>query len=83
MSLAVASWPALAPFIVGAVIAYAVLPIANRLDRFMPRVLAALIAELVAVAILVGGRHRVVPPLLNGLVQVAVRLPTDDQSRRR
>ena len=52
--LAVASWPALAPFVVGAVLAYAVLPIANRLDRFMPRVLAALLAELVAVAMLVG-----------------------------
>ena len=41
VQLAVASWPALMPFAIGAVLAYAVLPIANRLDRFMPRVLAA------------------------------------------
>ena len=54
VSLAVGSWPALAPFIAGLVIAYAVLPIANRLDRFMPRFLAALIAEIVALAIIVG-----------------------------
>jgi predicted PurR-regulated permease PerM len=77
--LAVASWPALAPFLVGAVIAYAVLPVANRLDRFMPRVLAAVLAELIAVAILVGVAIVVVPPLLNGLVRVALALPTADQ----
>ena len=44
VSLAVASWPALMPFVVGAVLAYAVLPLANRLDKVMPRVLAALLA---------------------------------------
>ena len=48
--LSVATWPSLLPFVVGVVIAYSVLPIANRLDRFMPRVIAALLAELVAVA---------------------------------
>jgi predicted PurR-regulated permease PerM len=74
--LAVASWPALAPFVVGAVLAYAVLPLANRLDRYMPRVLAALLAELVAVAILAGAVIAIVPPLVNGVVQVAGRLPT-------
>ena len=79
LSLAIASWPALAPFIVGAVIAYAVLPLANRLDRYLPRVLAALIAELVAVAILGLAVIAVVPPLVNGVIQVAGRLPTNDQ----
>ena len=62
VQLAVASWPALLPFIVGAVLAYAVLPIANRLDRFMPRVLAALLAELLAVGLLVGVALLVVRP---------------------
>ena len=79
LSLAIGSWPALAPFIVGAVIAYAVLPLANRLDRYLPRVLAALIAELVAVAILGLAVVAVVPPLVNGVIQVAGRLPTNDQ----
>ena len=74
--LAVASWPALAPFVVGAVIAYAVLPLANRLDRYMPRVLAAILAELVAVAILVGVVALVVPPIVRGMVAVALSLPT-------
>jgi predicted PurR-regulated permease PerM len=80
-ALSVATWPTLAPFLVGIVIAYAVLPIANRLDAFMPRVLAALLAELVAVAILVGVLVIVVPPILQGLVQVATRLPTGDELR--
>ena len=79
--LSIASWPALAPFLAGAVIAYAVLPVANRLDRFMPRVLAAVLAELVAVAILAGVLIIVVPPILGGLVQVALRLPTGVELR--
>ena len=79
LSLAVASWPALMPFVVGAVLAYAVLPIANRLDAVMPRVFAALLAELVAVALLVGVAAVVAPPLLNGLLVVAQKLPTPDE----
>src|SRR5262249_51490558 len=79
LGLAIASWPALAPFVAGVVIAYAVLPLANRLDRFMPRVLAALPAELVAVGILVPGAVAIVPPLVNGVIQVAEQLPTQQQ----
>jgi predicted PurR-regulated permease PerM len=77
--LAVASWPALAPFLVGAILAYAVLPIANRLSAFMPRVLAALLAELVAVGILVGVVAVVVPPLIAGVSAVVEGLPSVDQ----
>ncbi|HEU0244014.1 MAG TPA: AI-2E family transporter, partial [Candidatus Limnocylindrales bacterium] len=73
--LMAATWPALMPFVAGAVIAYAVLPIANTLDRFMPRILAAVLAELVALSILVGVAVLIVPPLLNGLSLVATRLP--------
>jgi predicted PurR-regulated permease PerM len=77
--LVVGSWPALAPFVVGAILAYAVLPIANRLDAVMPRWLAAILAELVAVAILVGVAVIVLPPLLRGFAQVALSLPTADR----
>ena len=76
--LAMASWPALAPFVVGAVIAYAVLPVANRLDAFMPRVIAALLAELLALALLVGVVAVVVPPLISGLGIVAGKLPSPE-----
>jgi predicted PurR-regulated permease PerM len=77
--LAIASWPALAPFVVGAVIAYAVLPLANRLDAFMPRWMAALLAELVAVAILLGIVVVVIPPLITGVGSVVQGLPTPDK----
>jgi predicted PurR-regulated permease PerM len=75
----VSSWPALAPFLAGAVIAYAVLPVANRLDRFMPRVLAALLAELLALAILVGVLIVVVPPVLASISRAVGQLPTPDR----
>ncbi len=75
VQLVIASWPALMPFVVGAVLAYAVLPVANRLDAFMPRWLAALFAELIAVALIVGVALVVVPPLVKGIVLVAGRLP--------
>jgi predicted PurR-regulated permease PerM len=77
--LIAASWPALMPFVVGAVLAYAVLPIANRLDAVMPRVLAALLAELVAVGLLVGVAVLVIPPLINALGIVAQKLPTPEE----
>lgn len=47
-----ATWPALLPFIVGAVIAYAVLPFTNWLDRFLPRILAVTIALLTTILII-------------------------------
>ncbi len=77
--LAIASWPALAPFVAGAVLAYAVLPLANRLDAFMPRVFAALLAELVAVAILVGVVAVVLPPLITGVTSVVNGLPSPER----
>ena len=48
-----ASWPAPMPFIIGAVIAYTVLPIANGLDKFMPRFLAAFLSVLGAFGLIV------------------------------
>jgi predicted PurR-regulated permease PerM len=79
LQLVVASWPAVLPFVIGGVLAYAVLPLANRLDAFMPRWLAALLAELLAVAVLVGVVAVVVPPLLSGLGIVAGKLPAPGQ----
>jgi len=49
-----ATWPALLPFIVGAVIAYAVLPFTNWLDRFLPRILAVTVALLVVILLFAG-----------------------------
>jgi predicted PurR-regulated permease PerM len=50
--LLVNSWQALLPFFIGAILAYAVLPAVNWLDRLMPRRLAALLTMLGVLAIL-------------------------------
>lgn len=50
--LLVNAWQALLPFFIGAILAYAVLPAVNWLDRLMPRRLAALMAMLGVLAIL-------------------------------
>ena len=77
--VAIASWPALLPFLAGLVLAYAVLPVANRLDRYMPRVLAALVAVAAALAVIIGALLIIVPPLVSGVVDVISRLPERDQ----
>ncbi len=79
--IAVISWPALLPFAAGVVLAYAVLPIANRLDRYMPRVLAALVAEGVALVVLFGAAVIVLPPLVTSMVDVVSRLPTQAEAK--
>jgi predicted PurR-regulated permease PerM len=55
-----ATWPAVLVFIVGAAIAYTILPVVNGLNRVMPRALAAIIATvgvlfiIVAIPVLMG-----------------------------
>ena len=73
--LAVASWPALLPFFVGGLIAYVIRPIVDTLDRFMPRLLAALFGVLAVVAVLVGIVVIVVPPLVTGVGNLLGTLP--------
>src|SRR5688572_20224100 len=50
---AAATWPTLLPFVIGGLVAYAVLPVVDGLDRIMPRALAAAVTMLTAVAALV------------------------------
>src|SRR5262245_5491305 len=47
------TWPAFLPFAIGGLLAYAVLPIVDGLDRFMPRALAAALAMLGVLAAIV------------------------------
>lgn len=42
--LVVQAWLALVPFIIGGAVAYALLPLVNRLDRYMPRWFAVILA---------------------------------------
>jgi len=76
---AAATWPTLLPFVIGGLLAYAVLPVVNALDRIMPRALAAAITMLGAVAALVAAIVVVVPPLAGALVELARQIPPADQ----
>ena len=74
--LAAASWPAALPFAVGGLLAYALLPLVDALDRYLPRGLAALVSVLGAVAAVVAVFLIVVPPLTAAFVRLATSLPT-------
>jgi predicted PurR-regulated permease PerM len=73
--LAIASWPALLPFLVGGLIAYVIRPVVDGLDRFMPRLLAALLGVLAVIGVLVAIVLIVVPPLVTGIAALLGALP--------
>jgi len=78
--IAAASWPALAPYVIGGLIAYATLPLANTFDRFMPRTLAAVLSLLAALGLLGLFVYVVFPPLISGLARLAEMVPNPDQA---
>jgi predicted PurR-regulated permease PerM len=77
--LATASWPAILPFVVGGLIAYALLPVVDGLDKFLPRSLAALVSVLTAVAVVIGIALVVLPPMAEAFVRLSRSLPTPAQ----
>jgi predicted PurR-regulated permease PerM len=77
--LANTAWQSLVPFIVGGFIAYAVLPFVNRLDRIMPRWLAALIVVLGVLAFIVVFIATLVPLIVRQVLILINSLPTLDQ----
>ena len=74
-----ATWPAILPFLAGAVLAYAVLPIVDRLDSFMPRALAGLLAVVAVVAAIIGFLAIVGPPVVAQLVKIFLELPSGER----
>jgi predicted PurR-regulated permease PerM len=79
LGVALGTWPAVLPFLVGGVIAYAVLPLVNRLDGVMPRPLAALLSVLAVLAVVVGVIAIVLPPLVGSIVRLAETLPGNEE----
>ncbi|MFM8320237.1 MAG: AI-2E family transporter [Chloroflexota bacterium] len=75
--LALASWPAMLPFVVGGVIAYIVSPLVNLLDKLMPRMLAALLGVLLVLGGIGALLWAVVPPLVSQTVALVQRIPPD------
>jgi len=74
--LIVFTWPAIVPFLGGGVVAYSVLPVVDRLDRFMPRILAAILAVAIVAAAAVGFLAVVTPALVAQLVRIFLELPS-------
>jgi predicted PurR-regulated permease PerM len=75
LASAVATWPTLLPFVIGALLGYAVLPIVDALDRVLPRSIAAVTALLAALAIVIAAVAVILPPLITSLVALVQGLP--------
>jgi predicted PurR-regulated permease PerM len=72
------AWEALFPFVIGAAIAYVLLPLVDLLDRFMPRMLAVLLVMVVVVAL--GGffLSLLVPIIVRQLNEAYLSLPSPE-----
>lgn len=77
---------ALIPFTIGIVLAYLLLPLVNRLDRFVPRWSAILLVYLGSLGIIGGFVAYVVPPLVDQVGELFRRFPSvaffEDQAAR-
>jgi predicted PurR-regulated permease PerM len=80
--LAIGTWPTLMPYAFAGILAYAVFPLVGRLDRYMPRLLAASIAMAVAVGIVVGVLAIIVPPLVEQAIAMLTGLPSSGELDR-
>jgi predicted PurR-regulated permease PerM len=77
--LSAATWPALLPFAVGGLLAYAVYPIVGILDRVLPRVVAATLAILFGLVVIGAVIAVVVPPLVQAGLNILQGLPDSAQ----
>ncbi len=73
------AWLALLPFLVGGVIAYALLPLVNRLDRYLPRVLAVVLALVPVIALGALFAALLLPPLATQLASLVENVPGRDE----
>lgn len=71
--------PVLTPFVVAAVLAYALAPLVNRLDAAhggaLPRVLAVLLVEVLTIVVVLGVLLLIVPIVVQELPQLRARVP--------
>ena len=73
-------WPVLVPFAAGGIVAYTVLPVVNRLDRVMPRGLAAILTMAGVVGVLALILWAIVPPLAQEVDRLFQALPDFNQA---
>jgi predicted PurR-regulated permease PerM len=58
------AWDTLIPFFVGGIIAYLLLPLVNRLDRFMPRIIAVILTLTAVTLFIVTFLNFAIPPIV-------------------
>lgn len=73
------TWVALLPFQIGIVLAYLMLPLVNRLERWIPRVAAVGVVFLSGLLLLLGIFGYLVPPLVEQITQLIAALPSGDE----
>jgi predicted PurR-regulated permease PerM len=69
------TWISLVPFAIGGIIAYAVLPLVNRLDRFMPRILAVILVMSLVLLVITAFFSLLVPILAEQVYALYLNLP--------
>ncbi|MCW5879796.1 MAG: AI-2E family transporter [Anaerolineae bacterium] len=74
---------ALLPFTLGAFLAYALLPVVNWMDRFLPRPLASVLVVLATLAIAALLLVRAVPVVATQMGQLSLTLPTGERAQAR
>lgn len=78
-AVVIATWPTMLPFVAGGLIAYAVLPVVDALDRVMPRSVAAVLTMVGALIVVGGVLVLVVPPLITAVFAVLDTIPPVDR----
>jgi predicted PurR-regulated permease PerM len=70
------TWPAILPFLFGAVVAYIVLPLVNWLDKFLPRVLAIILTLTSVVGLIIWFLWMIFPVIGAELTRVYFSVPS-------
>jgi predicted PurR-regulated permease PerM len=73
--LIIAAWATLLPFLVGALLAYVLLPLMTLLDRWLPRWLAIVLVFAVFVVVLALALAFLIPPLIHQFTALVQSLP--------
>lgn len=74
---------ALLPFILGAFLAYALLPVVDWLDRFLPRPLVSVLVVLATLAIAALFMVRAIPAIASQMGQLTLSMPTGERAQAR
>jgi predicted PurR-regulated permease PerM len=75
IGLLVSAWSVLTPFILGAVIAYVLLPLMNLLDHWLPRWMSIVLVLVAFLAVVLLAVVFLVPPLVTQLVSLVQSIP--------